>query len=83
MKVVGMTQGFNIPVVNVGGWLHHNLHLQVAVANGIQGVLLLDMEGRPSYIKKSTLPKEGWFTLPDRAAFVEYNERVQQEHQEQ
>ncbi len=33
-KVAAMAQAFNIPLANGGGWPHHNMHLQAAVANG-------------------------------------------------
>ena len=34
MKVAAMAQAFNLVIANGGGWPHHNMHLQAAMANG-------------------------------------------------
>jgi L-rhamnonate dehydratase len=33
-KIASMAQAFNLPIANGGGWPHHNMHLQAAMANG-------------------------------------------------
>jgi len=33
-KIAAMAQAFNLPIANGGGWPHHNMHLQAAMANG-------------------------------------------------
>lgn len=33
-KVASMAQAYNINIANGGGWPHHNMHLQAAMANG-------------------------------------------------
>jgi L-alanine-DL-glutamate epimerase-like enolase superfamily enzyme len=34
VKVAALAQAFNLPIANGGGWPHHNMHLQAAMANG-------------------------------------------------
>ena len=34
VKVAAMAQAFNLVIANGGGWPHHNMHLQAAMANG-------------------------------------------------
>ena len=33
VKVAALAQAFNLPIANGGGWPHHNMHLQAAMAN--------------------------------------------------
>jgi L-alanine-DL-glutamate epimerase-like enolase superfamily enzyme len=33
-KIAAMAQAFNLQIANGGGWSHHNMHLQAAMANG-------------------------------------------------
>jgi L-alanine-DL-glutamate epimerase-like enolase superfamily enzyme len=34
VKVAALAQAFNLVIANGGGWPHHNMHLQAAMANG-------------------------------------------------
>lgn len=67
VKVAAMAQAFNIPVANGGGWPHHNMHLQAAVANGLRVEFHYTMWKAGEIIFKNPPgPEKGWVTLTDR-----------------
>ena len=43
VKVAALAQAFNLPIANGGGWPHHNMHLQAAMANGWRVEFHVDM----------------------------------------
>ena len=65
-KVAGMAQAFNIPIANGGGWPHHNMHLQAAMANGtrVEFHYIMWTIGEKIF-KDPPRPAGGWVTLPD------------------
>ncbi len=67
MKVAGMAQAFNILIANGGGWPHHNMHLQAAVANGWRVEFHYEMwkAGETIYVDPPG-PSRGWVTLSER-----------------
>lgn len=85
VKVAGMAQAFNIPVANGGGWPHHNMHLQAAVANGIRVEFhyLMWKTGETIY-RNLPVPEKGWVTLPDRPGLgFEPKEDILQQYREE
>jgi L-alanine-DL-glutamate epimerase-like enolase superfamily enzyme len=66
IKVAAMAQAFNIPIANGGGWPHHNMHLQAAVANGwrVEFHYLMWKVGEEIF-RKPAAPEHGWVTLPE------------------
>ena len=85
VKVAAMAQAFNLPIANGGGWPHHNMHLQAAMANGWRVEFHLDMwkVGEAIY-QNPPAPNHGWVTLtetpglglePRLEALKEYEEK--------
>ncbi|HWX76098.1 MAG TPA: mandelate racemase/muconate lactonizing enzyme family protein [Candidatus Acidoferrales bacterium] len=66
VKVAALAQAFNLPIANGGGWPHHNMHLQAAMANGWRVEFHLDMwkVGEAIY-KDPPAPDHGWVTLTE------------------
>jgi L-rhamnonate dehydratase len=64
VKVAAMAQAFNLPIANGGGWPHHNMHLQAAVANGwrVEFHYVMWKIGEAIY-KDPPGPDHGWVTL--------------------
>jgi len=85
VKVAAMAQAFNIPVANGGGWPHHNMHLQAAVANGWRVEFHYTMwKAGETIFESPPSPEKGWVTLteqpglglePNEDALKEYRER--------
>jgi L-rhamnonate dehydratase len=66
VKVAALAQAFNLPIANGGGWPHHNMHLQAAMANGWRVEFHLDMwkVGEVIY-KDPPRPERGMVTLTE------------------
>ena len=66
LKVAAMAQAFNILLANGGGWPHHNMHLQAAVANGwrVEFHYLMWKVGEAIY-QSTPKPEKGWVTLTE------------------
>jgi len=68
VKVAALAQAFNLPIANGGGWPHHNMHLQAAMANGWRVEFHFEMWGVGDKIyKEPAAPVDGWVTLPETA----------------
>jgi L-alanine-DL-glutamate epimerase-like enolase superfamily enzyme len=68
VKVAALAQAFNLPIANGGGWPHHNMHLQAAMANGWRVEFHFEMWGVGDAIyKEPPAPERGWVTLPETA----------------
>ena len=66
VKVAALAQAFNLPIANGGGWPHHNMHLQAAVANGWRVEFHFEMWGIGDKVyKEPPAPVNGWVTLPE------------------
>lgn len=66
VKVAALAQAFNLPIANGGGWPHHNMHLQAAMANGWRVEFHFEMWGVGDKIyKEPPSPDHGWVTLPE------------------
>jgi L-alanine-DL-glutamate epimerase-like enolase superfamily enzyme len=66
VKVAALAQAFNLPIANGGGWPHHNMHLQAAMANGWRVEFHFEMWGVGDKIyKEPPAPVNGWVTLPE------------------
>lgn len=66
VKVAALAQAFNLPIANGGGWPHHNMHLQAAMANGWRVEFHLEMWGVGEQIyRQPPAPVCGWVTLPE------------------
>jgi L-rhamnonate dehydratase len=66
VKVAALASAFNLPIANGGGWPHHNMHLQAAMANGWRVEFHFEMWGVGDKIyKEPAAPVNGWVTLPD------------------
>jgi L-alanine-DL-glutamate epimerase-like enolase superfamily enzyme len=66
LKVAALAQAFNLPIANGGGWPHHNMHLQAAVANGWRVEFHFEMWGIGDRIyKEPPAPEKGWVTLSE------------------
>ena len=66
VKVAALAQAFNLPIANGGGWPHHNMHLQAAMANGWRVEFHFEMWGVGDKIyKEPPAPVNGWVTLLD------------------
>ena len=64
-KIAGMAQAFNVPIANGGAWIHHNMHLQAAMANGTLGEYhYVAVECCKQIYKGLPVPKDGWLDLP-------------------
>ena len=64
VKVAALAQAFNLPIANGGGWPHHNMHLQAAMANGWRVEFHFEMWGIGDKIyKEPPAPVNGWVTL--------------------
>ena len=63
VKVAALAQAFNLPIANGGGWPHHNMHLQAAMANGWRVEFHVDMwkVGEAIY-QNPPAPDHGWVT---------------------
>ncbi len=85
VKVAGMAQAFNIPVANGGGWPHHNMHLQAAVANGTRVEFHYIMwKAGETIFKNPPGPEKSWVKLPEQAGLgLEPKEDALKEFQEQ
>ena len=85
VKVAALAQAFNLPIANGGGWPHHNMHLQAAMANGWRVEFHFEMWGIGDKVyKEPPAPVNGWVTLPETpglgleprfAALDEYEEK--------
>jgi len=66
VKVAAMAQAFNILITNGGGWPHHNMHLQAAMANGwrVEFHYLMWKVGEEIY-RDPPKPEKGWVTLSE------------------
>ncbi|MBZ5515461.1 MAG: mandelate racemase/muconate lactonizing enzyme family protein [Acidobacteriia bacterium] len=66
LKVAAIAQAFNILIANGGGWPHHNMHLQAAVANGwrVEFHYLMWKVGETIY-QNTPKPEKGWVTLTE------------------
>lgn len=84
VKVAGMAQAFNVPIANGGGWPHHNMHLQGAVANGLRVEFhYLMWKIGETIFKEPPGPERGWVTLPEEVGLgLEPREDLLREHQE-
>ena len=66
MRIAALAQAFNLPIANGGGWPHHNMHLQAAVANGWRVEYHYVMWKCADLIFDGTVdPQRGWVTLPE------------------
>ena len=66
MRIAALAQAFNLPIANGGGWPHHNMHLQAAVANGWRVEYHYVMWKCADLIFDGTVdPQRGWATLPE------------------
>jgi L-alanine-DL-glutamate epimerase-like enolase superfamily enzyme len=66
VKVAALAQAFNLPIANGGGWPHHNMHLQAAMANGWRVEFHFEMWGVGDRIyKEPPAPEQGWVKLPE------------------
>jgi L-rhamnonate dehydratase len=67
LKVAAMAQAFNILIANGGGWPHHNMHLQAAVANGwrVEFHYLMWKVG-DTIFQNPPQPEKGWVTLTEQ-----------------
>ena len=66
VKVAALAQAFNLPIANGGGWPHHNMHLQAAMANGWRVEFHFEMWGIGDKVyKEPPAPVNGWVTLPE------------------
>jgi len=66
VKVAALAQAFNLPIANGGGWPHHNMHLQAAMANGWRVEFHFEMWGVGDQIyKEPPAPDHGWVTLSE------------------
>jgi L-alanine-DL-glutamate epimerase-like enolase superfamily enzyme len=66
VKVAALAQAFNLPIANGGGWPHHNMHLQAAMANGWRVEFHFEMWGVGDAIyKEPPAPSHGWVTLAE------------------
>jgi len=84
VKVAAMAQAFNIPIANGGGWPHHNMHLQAAMANGwrVEYHYLMWRVGEAIY-KNPPGPEKGYVTLPETPGLgLEPNEEALAEYLE-
>jgi L-rhamnonate dehydratase len=85
VKVAALAQAYNLPIANGGGWPHHNMHLQAAMANGWRVEFHFVMWGVGDQIyKEPPAPVNGWVTLsempglglePRSDALTEYEEK--------
>jgi len=84
LKVAALAQAFNIPISNGGGWPHHNMHLQGAVANGTQVEFhYLDWKVGEMIFRDLPRPENGWVTLPEKYGLgFEPRDEVLQEYLE-
>ena len=84
VKIAAMAQAFNLPIANGGGWPHHNMHLQAAMANGWRIEYHYVMWKCGDMLFDGTVgPDKGWTTMPETPglglepkwdAFKEYEE---------
>jgi L-rhamnonate dehydratase len=66
VKVAALAQAYNLPIANGGGWPHHNMHLQAAMANGWRVEFHLVMWGVGDRIyQEPPAPDHGWVTLSE------------------
>jgi L-alanine-DL-glutamate epimerase-like enolase superfamily enzyme len=66
VKVAALAQAFNLPIANGGGWPHHNMHLQAAMANGWRVEFHFEMWGVGDKIyQEPPAPVNGWVTLAE------------------
>jgi L-alanine-DL-glutamate epimerase-like enolase superfamily enzyme len=67
LKVAAIAQAFNTLIANGGGWPHHNMHLQAAVANGwrVEFHYLMWKVG-DTIFKNPPQPEKGWVTLTEQ-----------------
>jgi L-rhamnonate dehydratase len=64
-KIAGMAQAFNVPIANGGAWIHHNMHLQAAMANGTLGEFHhVAVECCEQIYQDLPEPRDGWLALP-------------------
>ncbi len=66
-KIAAMAQAFNLPIANGGGWPHHNMHLQAAMANGWRVEYHYVMWKAGDTLFEGTIgPDKGTVTLSER-----------------
>jgi len=66
VKVAALASAFNLPIANGGGWPHHNMHLQAAMANGWRVEFHFEMWGIGDKVyKEPPAPVNGWVTLAE------------------
>ncbi len=66
VKVAALAQAFNLPIANGGGWPHHNMHLQAAMANGWRVEFHFEMWGVGDKIYQEPAAHDhGWVKLPE------------------
>jgi L-alanine-DL-glutamate epimerase-like enolase superfamily enzyme len=84
VKVASLAQAFNILIANGGGWPHHNMHLQAAMANGWRVEFHYTMwKVGETIFKETPEPEKGWVTLTERPGLgLEPKEHVLKEYQE-
>lgn len=83
-KVAVLAQAFNILIANGGGWPHHNMHLQAAVANGwrVEFHYLMWKVGETIY-KDTPQPERGQVVLTERPGLgLEPRESILEEYLE-
>ena len=84
VKSASLAQAFNILIANGGGWPHHNMHLQAAMANGwrVEFHYTMWKVGETIY-KETPEPEKGWVTLTEKPGLgLEPNENALKEYQE-
>ena len=84
VKSASLAQAFNILIANGGGWPHHNMHLQAAMANGwrVEFHYTMWKVGETIY-KETPEPEKGWITLTEKPGLgLEPNESALKEYQE-
>jgi L-alanine-DL-glutamate epimerase-like enolase superfamily enzyme len=84
LKVAAMAQAFNILIANGGGWPHHNMHLQAAMANGwrVEFHYLMWKVGETIF-KNPPGPDKGWVTLTEQPGLgLEPKDEILKEYQE-
>jgi L-alanine-DL-glutamate epimerase-like enolase superfamily enzyme len=83
-KVASLAQAFNILIANGGGWPHHNMHLQAAMANGwrVEFHYVMWKVGEAIF-KDTPEPEKGWVALTERPGLgLEPKEDVLREYRE-
>lgn len=84
VKVAGIAQAFNIPIINGGGNPHHNMHLQAATANGMMVEFHYLMWNTGEIIfKDPPRPQAGFIMLPEKPGLgLDPNDEALRKYQE-